>query len=70
STGEYAYLNPNAKIVTYCWTGQTSSIVTAYLKVIGYDSYSLTYGTNSMIYTNLASHKWSSSQIMEYPLAQ
>ncbi len=70
STGEYAYLDPNAKVVTYCWTGQTSSIVTAYLKVIGYDSYSLTYGTNSMIYSNLESHKWSDSQIMEYPLAQ
>ena len=70
STGEYAYLDPNAKVVTYCWTGQASSIVTAYLKVIGYDSYSLTYGTNSMIYSNLESHKWSDSQIMEYPLAQ
>ena len=70
STGEYAYLDPNAKVVTYCWTGQTSSIITAYLKVIGYDSYSLTYGTNSMIYTNLESYKWGPTQIMDYTLTQ
>ncbi|MBC8486586.1 MAG: hypothetical protein H8D45_11165 [Bacteroidetes bacterium] len=69
-TGEYVYLDPNAKVVTYCWTGHSSSIVTAYLKVIGYDSYSLTYGTNSMIYTNLESNKWGPTQIMEYPLTQ
>lgn len=68
--GEYAYLDAGKKVVTYCWTGQTSSIVTAYLKVIGYDSYSLTYGTNSMIYSNLESHKWGPAQIMEYPLTQ
>ena len=68
--GEYAYLDPEGKVVTYCWTGQTSSIVTAYLTVLGYDAYSLMFGTNGMIYSTLESHKYSTSQIMGYPLAQ
>ncbi|MCD4773898.1 MAG: hypothetical protein K8R41_11005 [Bacteroidales bacterium] len=70
ASGEYVYLDPAGKVVTYCWTGQTSSIVTAYLTVIGYEAYSLTFGTNGMIYSNLESHKWSEAQIMGYPLAQ
>ena len=65
---EYKYLNPSATVVSYCWTGQTSSMVTAYLKVLGYNSKSLLFGTNGMIHENLESHKWSDSQIMDYPL--
>jgi rhodanese-related sulfurtransferase len=34
-------LNPDETVVTYCWTGQTSSMVTAYLNVIGYNALSL-----------------------------
>ncbi len=70
ANGEYAYLDPAGKVVTYCWTGQTSSIVTAYLTVLGYEAYSLKFGTNGMIYSNLESHKWSVDAIMGYPLAQ
>lgn len=66
--GEYMYLNNTAPVVTYCWTGQTSSMMTAYLKVIGYDSKSLLFGTNGMIYSNLESHKFSEGAIMGYPL--
>jgi len=66
--GEYKFLNPASPIVTYCWTGQTSSMVTAYLKVLGYDSKSLLFGTNGMIYDNLESHKWSEGAVMGYPL--
>lgn len=66
---EYKFLSPSGPVVTYCWTGQTSSMMTAYLKVLGYDSKSLTFGTNGMIYDNLESHKWSDSQIMGYDLA-
>lgn len=36
--------------VLYCFTGQTSSYVGAYLRLLGYDVKSLTYGANSMIY--------------------
>ena len=51
-------LDPNKEIVTYCWTGQTSSIVTAYLNVIGYNATSLKFGCNGMIYSALESHKY------------
>ena len=70
SGGEYVNLDPDAIEVTYCWTGQTSSMITAYLTVLGYDAKSLKFGSNSLIYTNLESHKWGDSQIMGYPLAQ
>jgi len=56
--GEIANINPNATVVTYCWTGQTSSMVTAYLNVLGYNALSLKFGANSMIYPNLAVHKF------------
>ena len=51
-------LDASKQIVTYCWTGQTSSMITAYLTVIGYDAVSLTNGANSMIYDDLTAHKW------------
>ncbi len=68
ANGEYAYLDGTAAVVTYCWTGQTSSMMTAYLSVMGYDAYSLVFGANGMIYSDLESHKWSDAQIMDYPL--
>ena len=55
-------LDPKATVVTYCWTGQTSSMVTAYLTVLGYNAKSLLFGTNSMIYDELQSHKYSEPQ--------
>lgn len=51
-------LDPSKKVVTYCWTGQTSSMITAYLNVLGYDAVSLLNGANSMIYDELQGHKW------------
>lgn len=42
-------LDPNQTIVTYCYTGQTSSIITAYLHVLGYDkAKSLMFGMNGL----------------------
>jgi rhodanese-related sulfurtransferase len=58
-------LDPNSTIVTYCWTGQTSSMVTAYLTLLGYDAKSLTFGVNSIIYDDLLGHKWGAA--MDYP---
>ena len=55
---EYLNLDPSKTVVTYCWTGQTSSMVTAYLNVIGYNAVSLKFGTNGMIYTDLQSHQF------------
>ncbi len=57
--GEYRNLDPSAKIVTYCYTGQTSAVVTACLNVLGYDAYSLTFGMNGLSHS---SSQWSSNQ--------
>lgn len=67
--GEMKNLNPEKTVVTYCWTGQTSSMITAYLTVLGYDAKSLKFGANGMIYDDLTSHKWSAPST-DLPLAQ
>lgn len=59
-------LDASKPVVTYCWTGQTSSMMTAYLTVLGYDAYSLTFGANGMIFSNLESHKYPGPA--DYPL--
>lgn len=45
-------LDPDGKVVTYCYTGQTSAVITAYLNVLGFDAYSLTFGMNGLSHTN------------------
>jgi rhodanese-related sulfurtransferase len=44
-------------IVVYCWTGQTSAQVTAYLRILGYDAKSMLYGVNGCAYTALPEGK-------------
>lgn len=63
----YKNLDPSATVVSYCWTGQTSSMLTAYLTVLGYDAKSLTFGANGMIYSNLESHKYT-EPATDYPV--
>ena len=53
-------------IVVYCWTGQTSAFLAAYLRILGYNAKSLLFGANGMIYDELESHQWSDSEIKEY----
>lgn len=47
------YLDPDATIVTYCYTGQTSGIVTGWLDVLGYDGRSLMFGANGIVHSKL-----------------
>lgn len=63
---ELKYLDPDQTIVTYCWTGQTSSMITAYLTAMGYDAKSLRYGANGMIYDDLTSGKWTGPMDYDY----
>lgn len=56
--GELKNCDPDATVVTYCWTGQTSSLITAYLTILGYDAASLKFGVNGMISSELAANKW------------
>ncbi|TGV01476.1 rhodanese-like domain-containing protein [Flavivirga rizhaonensis] len=67
----YLGLDPadNAKVVTYCYTGQTSAVITACLRVLGYDAYSLKFGMNGLYNANpvWASNKWSGSVPKDFP---
>ena len=65
---EILNLDPAQTVVTYCWTGQTSSMITAYLYVLGYDSKSLKFGVNGMIYSDLESHKFSATSVVDLPV--
>lgn len=53
-------LPTDRKVVTYCYTGQTSAAITAYLRVLGYDAYSLSFGMNGLYHSNTAwaSNRW------------
>ncbi len=65
--GTYLGLDASKTVLTYCWTGQTSSMITAYLIVMGYDALSLKFGANGMIYSDLHSHKYS-APTTDYPV--
>ena len=67
--GQMANLDPSKEVVTYCWTGQTSSMITAYLTVLGYNTASLKFGANGMIYEDLESHKYSTPAV-DLPIVQ
>lgn len=51
-------LDPDGTVVTYCWTSQTSGMITAYLTVLGYTAESLSKGANGLIYSTLEGHAW------------
>jgi rhodanese-related sulfurtransferase len=65
-------LDPNKKVVSYCYTGQTSAVLTAWLRVLGYDAYSLSFGMNGMYNNNTAwsSNKWSAGVSKSLPVVQ
>lgn len=47
-------LDPSADLVTYCYTGQTSSITTAWLQVLGYENArSMLFGANGINHSAL-----------------
>jgi len=56
-------------VVVYCYTGQNSAAMTAYLRLLGYEAKTLLYGTNGMIYDAMvekAMPTYSASQTMDY----
>jgi rhodanese-related sulfurtransferase len=56
-------------IAVYCFTGQNSAFLTAYLRLLGYDAKSVLYGANSMIYDIMVTQQltvFSASQIKGY----
>jgi hypothetical protein len=62
-------LPTNKAIAVYCYTGQTSAYLAAYLRLLGYDAKSLLYGGNGMIYDIMVAKSmtvFSATQIMGY----
>lgn len=59
-------------IVVYCYTGQHSAFVAAYLRVLGYDAHSLAYGANSFMHNKMLAeigHAFDPAKdIKDYPL--
>ncbi len=56
-------------VVVYCYSGQTSAFMAAYLRLLGYDAKSLLYGANGMIYDQMVTAKlttFNDAQIMGY----
>jgi rhodanese-related sulfurtransferase len=62
AANEVKFLSPDQKVVTYCWTGQTSAAVTFYLRVLGFDAYGMQWGANALNNSQLKSNKWPEGQ--------
>ncbi len=58
SSADLNTLPTNKKILIYCYTGQSSSAVAAYLRILGYDAYSLRYGFNSFGHKEALANGW------------
>jgi rhodanese-related sulfurtransferase len=73
-TADLLTLPTDKIIVVYDYTGQHASFVAAYLQVLGYDAYALTYGANSFMHSKLTSlqigHTFDKTQVKEYPMIQ
>ncbi len=70
SDGQVNFLDPSKTVVTYCYTGQTSGAITAYLRVIGYDAKSIMFGMNKFNNSSSAwtSNKWTPSMAKNLPI--
>jgi len=47
-------MNPDNDNLVYCYTGQTSSFIVAWLQVLGYEVQSVKFGVNNLRYTALS----------------
>lgn len=62
-------LPTNKTIVIYCYTGQTSAQVAAFLKILGYDAKSLLFGANRLFHDTMPASKWDeATECMNYPV--
>lgn len=65
--GTYLKTLPSDKtIAVYCYTGQNSARIAAYLRLMGYDAKSLKFGANSMIWSEMTKSKWTPEAPMQY----
>lgn len=61
-------------IVVYCYTGQTSAQVAAYLRMLGYDAKTLSFGASGMIYDLIKDKTgfstWKATEANDFPLVK
>lgn len=58
-------------IAVYCYTGQTSAHVAAFLRSLGYDAKSIVYGVNAMAYDNMPGTRFvAETEVHDYDLAK
>ena len=72
-TADLKTLPTDKTVVCYCYTGQTSANLAAYLRVLGYDAKSLLFGTSGMIYDVVSEKempRWTDGAIMNYDYVQ
>jgi len=53
-------------ILVYCYTGQTSAQVAAYLRLLGYDAKSLLYGMNTLNYNVMTKNQYKTSECKHF----
>lgn len=53
-------------IAVYCYTGQNSARIAAYLRLMGYNAKSLKFGANSMIWSEMTKSRWLPETPMDY----
>lgn len=58
---EMSTIPQDKESIVYCGTGHTSEFVTAYLRLFGYDAYTLIYGTNAFMYDKMIKERASLS---------
>jgi len=59
-------LDPSATNVFTCWSGQTASMIAAWLNALGYDARTLKFSANGMIYDDLQKSKWAAPAELAY----
>lgn len=68
----YQEIDPaaDAQVANYCYTGQTSAVLTAWMRVLGYDAYSVKFGMNGLYNSNPAwtANQWSSAVSKNLPI--
>jgi len=68
-TADLKTLPADKPIALYCYTGQTSAALAAYLRILGYDAKSVLFGTNGMIYDKMVAKQmttFNAAQIKGY----
>ena len=75
--GGVNFLDSSKPVVTYCYTGQTSAVITAFLRVLGYDAKSMLFGMNGLNHSNefwtagqVANHWGVNANPKDFPLVQ